>query len=110
MANLTDLFYLDMSSNKFEGRIPSFRKSKNLTYVDLSDNQLTSEIPSGNWEGLLSLTYVGLEYNAFNGSIPSSLLAIPSMQRIQLSNNQFGGQIPEFPNVSSSLLDSAATN
>ncbi|KAB5520049.1 hypothetical protein DKX38_024368 [Salix brachista] len=27
------------------------------------------------------------------------------MQRIQLSNNRFGGQIHEFPNVSSSLLD-----
>ncbi|KAJ6778093.1 LEUCINE-RICH REPEAT RECEPTOR PROTEIN KINASE EMS1-LIKE [Salix koriyanagi] len=105
IANLTQLFYLDLSSNKFEGRIPSFRKSKNLTYVDLSHNQLTGEIPSGHWEGLLSLTYVDLGCNAFNGSIPSSLFAIPSMQRIQLSNNRFGGQIPEFPNVSSSLLD-----
>ncbi|KAB5520048.1 hypothetical protein DKX38_024367 [Salix brachista] len=69
VANLTQLFYLDLSSNKFEGRIPSFRRSEELTYVDLSRNNLTGEIPSGHWEGLLSLTYVGLGYNAFNGSI-----------------------------------------
>ncbi|KAJ6750360.1 hypothetical protein OIU85_000939 [Salix viminalis] len=98
IANLTQLFYLDLSYNKFEGRIPSFRKSKNLTYVHLTRNNLTGEIPSGHWEGLLSLTHVGLGNNAFNGSIPSSLFAIPSMQWIQLRNNRFGGQIPEFPN------------
>jgi Leucine-rich repeat (LRR) protein len=105
MANLTQLFYLDLSSNKFEGTLPSFGMSKNLTYVDVSHNQLTGEIPSSHWEGLRSLTHVDLGYNAFNGSIPSSLFAIPSLQKIQLSNNRFGGQIPEFPNVSSSLLD-----
>ncbi|KAJ6968950.1 receptor-like protein 12 [Populus alba x Populus x berolinensis] len=105
MANLTQLFYLDLSSNNFTGTLPSFRKSKNLTYVDVSHNQLTGEIPSSHWEGLRSLTYVDLGYNVFSGSIPSSLFAIPSLQRIQLSNNRFGGQIPEFPNVSSSLLD-----
>jgi Leucine-rich repeat (LRR) protein len=105
MANLTQLFYLDLSSNKFEGTLPSFGMSKNLTYVDVSHNQLTGEIPSSHWEGLRSLTHVDLGYSAFNGSIPSSLFAIPSLQKIQLSNNRFGGQIPEFPNVSSSLLD-----
>nr|TKR90255.1 hypothetical protein D5086_0000236350 [Populus alba] len=72
--------------------------------LDLS-NQLKGEIPSSHWEGLRSLTHVDLGYNAFTGSTPSSLFAIPSLQKLQLSNNRFGGQIPEFPNVSSSLLD-----
>ncbi|KAG5253400.1 receptor protein [Salix suchowensis] len=82
IANLTQLFYLDLSSNKFEG-----------------------EIPSGHWEGLLSLTYVDLGCNAFNGSIPSSFSnklegPIPSsvfdlanLNVLDLSSNKLNGTV-----------------
>ncbi|KAI9380596.1 hypothetical protein POPTR_016G120532v4 [Populus trichocarpa] len=116
---------LDLSDNKFlQGSFPEFHQNLSLQTLLLSNTnfsgtlpqsigelqklsriELVGEIPSSHWEGLRSLTHVDLGYNAFNGSIPSSLFAIPSLQKIQLSNNRFGGQIPEFPNVSSSLLD-----
>ncbi|KAJ6303461.1 hypothetical protein OIU77_017358 [Salix suchowensis] len=93
IANLTQLFYLDLSSNKFEGRIPSFRKSKNLTYVDLSHNQLTGEIPSGHWEGLLSLTYVDLGSNKLEGPIPSSVFDLANLNVLDLSSNKLNGTV-----------------
>ncbi|CAK7343842.1 unnamed protein product [Dovyalis caffra] len=95
---------IDLSSNMLTGSIPSFSTSKKLTYVDLYLNQLTGEVPSSHWEGLLNLAFVDLGHNALSGSIPLSLFAIPSLQTMQLSNNRFWGQVPEFPNVSSSLL------
>ncbi|KAL7248600.1 hypothetical protein ACSBR2_003355 [Camellia fascicularis] len=80
MANLSHLVYLDFSSNNFTGLIPSFQMSKNLTYIDLSHNALTGPVPSSYFEGFSNL-------------------------KMQLSNNQFGGQVARFPNVSLSPLN-----
>ncbi|KAJ9128927.1 hypothetical protein P3X46_034322 [Hevea brasiliensis] len=103
MVNLTELVYLDFSCNKFSGPIPSWGRSKKLMYIDFSHNQLSGEIPSTQWAGLLNLTYVDLRFNSLNGNIPSSLFAIPSLRKIQLSSNQFTGQVPIISGVSPSL-------
>ncbi|KAJ0027799.1 hypothetical protein Pint_34908 [Pistacia integerrima] len=104
MANLTQIVYLDLSFNRFTGPIPSFQRSKNLSYLDLSRNQLTGAIPA-NWEQLQNLVYVDLSLNSLNGSIPPSLFDILSLQKLQLANNQIEGQVPDFQDASSSLLD-----
>ncbi|KAI8557087.1 hypothetical protein RHMOL_Rhmol05G0307400 [Rhododendron molle] len=104
-ANLSQLVYLDFSSNNFTGPIPSFQGSKNLTYIDLSHNALTGVVLSAHFEGLLDLVYIDLAYNSFTGTIPSSLFSLPSLQKIQLSNNRFGGQISGSSNESPSPLD-----
>ncbi|KAL4606290.1 hypothetical protein ACB092_09G092000, partial [Castanea dentata] len=85
MANLTQLVYLDMSSNYFTGSIPSFSMAKNLIMIDLSYNHLTCQISEG--------------------SIPASLFSLPSLQTLLLGNNHFSGQLHDFSNVSSFLLE-----
>ncbi|XP_028087114.1 receptor-like protein 7 [Camellia sinensis] len=105
MANLSHLVYLDFSSNNFTGPIPSFQMSKNLTYIDFSHNALTGPVPSSYFEGFSNLVNVDLAYNSFNGSIPLSLFYLPSLQKILLSNNQFGGQVAGLKNRSLSPLD-----
>ncbi|XP_058181352.1 receptor-like protein 7 [Rhododendron vialii] len=97
LSTLSQLVYLDFSSNNFSGPIPSFQGSKNLTLLDLSHNALTGEVFPTYFEGLLDLVYIDLSYNSFNGNIPSSLFSLPSLQKILLSNNKFGGQISGFP-------------
>ncbi|KAJ6865337.1 hypothetical protein NC651_035803 [Populus alba x Populus x berolinensis] len=117
MANLTQLFYLDFSSNKFTGTLPSFRKSKNLTYVDVSRNQLTGEVPSSHWNqsklfyldlsdnqitgpvpGWISelglLQYLNLSHNRLTGAIPRSICSTVWLQVLDLSNNSLSGAIP----------------
>ncbi|KAK0584710.1 hypothetical protein LWI29_017466 [Acer saccharum] len=105
ISDLTELVYLDLSDNNFSGQIPSFHMSKNLTYLDLSRNVLTGVISSTDWPQLVNLVYVDLRNNLLNGIIPPSLFELPSLQKLQLANNQFDGQVLELTNASSSILD-----
>ncbi|XP_073154636.1 receptor-like protein 7 [Henckelia pumila] len=105
ITNLTELVDVDFSFNAFTGSIPSFRMSKKLNYIDLSYNKLMGSISSRHFEGLMNLTFINLGFNSLNGSIPSYLFSLPSLQKLQLSNNQFSDQVREFSTAESSNLD-----
>ncbi|KAL0309995.1 UNVERIFIED_CONTAM: Receptor-like protein 33 [Sesamum radiatum] len=105
IANLTELEILDISSNNFTGSLPLFQLSKKLIYVDAGRNSLTGLLSSKHFEGLTNLEYINLGHNLLSSSIPSSLFALPSLQKLELSNNQFHGQVKEFSNPSSSSLE-----
>ncbi|XLS48498.1 hypothetical protein HN51_022856, partial [Arachis hypogaea] len=105
LSNLKGLSYLDLSFNNFTGPIPSFGMARKLSYIDLSRNNFSGSIPSSaHFEGLQNLISINLGYNSIGGKIPSSLFRLPLLQKIQLSNNQFG-QLDELKNVSSSKLN-----
>jgi Leucine-rich repeat (LRR) protein len=77
-----------------------------VTGVDLSRESISGTLD--NTSSLFSLQYLqflDLSYNSLVGSIPISLFSLPSLLELQLSNNQFSGQLNEFPNVSSYWLD-----
>lgn len=105
MGNLTQLEYFDLSANSFVGSIPSFTLAKNLTQLMLQHNHLNGTITSTDWGNLLNLQILYLHNNSFQGSVPLSLFKLPSVEKIQLSYNQFTGLSRGFPNVSSSRLD-----
>ncbi|KAE8696510.1 hypothetical protein F3Y22_tig00110656pilonHSYRG00024 [Hibiscus syriacus] len=105
ISHLHQLVHLDLSFNNFTGGIPRFDLSKNLAYFDLSHNKLSGKIESFKWEGLQNLTHIVLSHNSFRGSIPSSLVALPLMKKVQLSNNLFSGGFPGVPKGRQSLLD-----
>ncbi|KAL8504879.1 hypothetical protein ACS0TY_016171 [Phlomoides rotata] len=104
ISNLTELIHLDFSFNSFTGTIPLFHMSKKLAYLDLSRNSLTGSLTSKHFEDLSKLESISLVNNSLNGSIPASLFALPSLQKLQLSNNKFSSQISEFP-ISFTSLD-----
>ena len=91
MAILTQLVYLNMSFNNFTGPIPSFNMAKNLTQINLSHNYLRGQITSTDWKHLSNLVNLDLGSNSLYGSIPVSLFSLSSLQKLQLSNNQFSG-------------------
>ncbi|XP_028087120.1 receptor-like protein 30 [Camellia sinensis] len=96
VANLSQLVYLDLSSNNFSGLIPSIQMSKNLTYIDLFHNALRGPVPFTHLDGLSNLGNIHLAYNSCGGSISSSLFSLLSLQKIQLFDNQIGGQVTGF--------------
>ncbi|KAK4794217.1 hypothetical protein SAY86_012211 [Trapa natans] len=107
MSELSHLAYLDFSINEFNGTIPSFTASRNLTRIILSHNALTGDINSTQWEYLQNLQTLDLRNNLLQGSIPSSLFALPHIQKVQLSENKFSGevQLNESSNFSAYRLD-----
>jgi len=87
-SNLTGLILIHLSNNYFAGTVPSsIAKLQYLEQFFIQDNML-----SGN------LT------NVFNGSLQKSLI------NVELTNNQFTGQLPDGLFLSSSLVSVAAVS
>ncbi|XP_020421476.1 leucine-rich repeat receptor protein kinase MSP1 [Prunus persica] len=103
MENLTQLVSVDLSWNKFNGSIPFFSMAKNLTLINLSFNLLTGQINSSHWENHTNLVNLDLRFNLLDGTIPPSLFSLPLLQKLQLSDNEFSGQLLEF--ATTSVLD-----
>ncbi|GKV06067.1 hypothetical protein SLEP1_g17998 [Rubroshorea leprosula] len=92
IGNLKGLSIMDLSFCNFKGSIPN------------SIGSLTNLISFIHWENLSYLVNLELGNNSLEGTIPSPLFSLPSLQIIYLANNQFSGQIGDFPVVSSSQL------
>ncbi|KAF3946846.1 hypothetical protein CMV_026932, partial [Castanea mollissima] len=105
LLNFEVLTYLDLSGNNFIGQLPEV--TTNLTQIFSSNNssnsQLVNKIPS-NLESLI------LSGNLLNGTIPSWVYTIPSLQYLLLDNNRFTGQIDEFQHNSLNDLDLSNNN
>ncbi|XP_015165207.1 receptor-like protein 12 [Solanum tuberosum] len=95
MGELTALKALNFSHNRLQGRIPSSLGNLSLVgSLDLSVNQLSGEIP----KQLASLKY--LEYfftseNNLTEEIPSSICNLTSLVILDLARNNLKGVIPQ---------------
>ncbi|KAK4594576.1 hypothetical protein RGQ29_018312 [Quercus rubra] len=115
LSNLTQITSLDLSYNNFGGQCPwSLLNNAGLTYLDLSHNNFIGQLPdlstnrtkvsssnsSSNSQSVSqipsNLVALWLSDNLLNGTIPSWLYDIPSLQYLILANNQLTGHIGEF--------------
>ncbi|KAL5761318.1 hypothetical protein ACOSQ2_020156 [Xanthoceras sorbifolium] len=86
---------LDLSSNKFEGRIPDMvGKLKSLKVVNFSHNNLIAHIPLS-LENMTELESLNLSSNRLKGEIPKQLTNLTSLSVLNLSYNQLVGPIPQ---------------
>ncbi|KAH0980601.1 hypothetical protein GBA52_007778 [Prunus armeniaca] len=86
---------IDISSNKFEGKIPEFIGNiKELRSLNISRNILTGSIPSslGNLRNLESLD---LSQNKLSGQIPQQLTRLTFLGYFDVSHNNLIGPIPQ---------------
>ncbi|GKV31137.1 hypothetical protein SLEP1_g39871 [Rubroshorea leprosula] len=85
--------HFDLSLNSFQGPIPIFlRNITSLTFINLSRNEFGLMV---DWLGdLKRLRYLDLSWNAFVGSIPSSLGTISTLRELYLSGNKLNETIP----------------
>ncbi|PWA13707.1 Leucine-rich repeat-containing protein [Artemisia annua] len=100
---MKQLEWLDLSSNEIHGQIPHWAGEigvNELYYLNLSHNFITG-LPHFQWYGL---QYLLLQSNLIEGPFPPSICNMSKLQNLDMSNNRFGGLIPQcFGNISKSL-------
>nr|XP_025608426.1 receptor-like protein 9DC3 [Arachis hypogaea] len=93
LANLTQISRLDCSHNKFQGSLPrKITGFLSLTELILNDNLLNETIPSWCFS-LPFLTSLDLSNNQFTGNI--STISSHSLQYLYLCGNKLQGNIPK---------------
>ncbi|XP_008227120.2 PREDICTED: receptor-like protein 12 [Prunus mume] len=127
LGNFTQIMRLDLSGNNFGGQIPwSLLNLETLTYLELSGNNYVGQFPEVDSNSTLisslydfskqqlvgpiprHLTELNLYGNQLNGTIPSWLGSLPSLEWLDLGINQLSGNIIEFQSRSLSRLSLSA--
>uniref|UniRef100_A0A0D3DTH4 Leucine-rich repeat-containing N-terminal plant-type domain-containing protein n=1 Tax=Brassica oleracea var. oleracea TaxID=109376 RepID=A0A0D3DTH4_BRAOL len=110
-----NLYYLDISANQIEGRVPDWLWMSELVYLDISKNALTGfdgpkdaiqtsplemlDISSNTFQDPFPLLpnstrFFSASDNQFSGEIPTTICGLVSLDTLLLSNNRFIGSIP----------------
>ncbi|XP_052177645.1 receptor-like protein 7 [Diospyros lotus] len=91
-----DIFIgIDLSSNKFEGRIPRSLGDLNvLQLLNLSNNELSGGIPSFLGD-LSNLEALDLAQNKLSGDIPQQLTQLTFLEFFNVSHNNLSGHVPK---------------
>ena len=93
-GGLTELTYLDLTTNGLSGEFPSeLLNLTKLSVLNLASNELSGEIPS-DLENLDKLVYLSLRDNRFSGAIPTQLGNLTKLTDLSLGDNQLTGAIP----------------
>ncbi|XP_039007110.1 receptor protein kinase-like protein At4g34220 [Hibiscus syriacus] len=105
------LRHLDLSSNFFNGTLPSsIFNSTELQVLSLSDNVISGELPEATG-GMTGLQILNLSDNALAGKVPHNLTALQNLTVVSLRSNYFSGDVPggfdsvELLDLSSNLLN-----
>ncbi|XP_062029899.1 receptor-like protein 2 [Rosa rugosa] len=94
-SSLSRLEILDLSYNFLFGELPFSLPSGNMRRLDLSSNHFNGSIPSSFFQQAWNLTSFNVSNNTFSGSIPSSIClhSIPLIHILDFSFNNFNGSI-----------------
>ncbi|KAL6010381.1 hypothetical protein ACLOJK_000812 [Asimina triloba] len=95
IGNLSSLEVFNMGNNKISSEIPEeLVNCRNLSFLDLGKNGFGGDIQKifGRFE---QVEFLVLSGNSYTGGITESgILKLPKVIRLNLSNNQFSGQLP----------------
>ncbi|KAF8026550.1 hypothetical protein BT93_F3136 [Corymbia citriodora subsp. variegata] len=92
---LATLTIVDLSSNKFQGKIPDvIGELRLLKGLNLSHNNLEGHIPLPLGK-LSELEWLDLSSNELSGTIPTELTNLTSLEVLNVSSNRLIGSIPQ---------------
>lgn len=110
LGRLSGLEILSLRSNGFSGPFPQdFYSLGNLTSMYLQFNNFEGSLPQ-NFSVWKYLSVINWSNNAFNGSIPSSLSNLTHLTALSLSGNSLSCHIPDLNVPSLQLLDLSHNN
>lgn len=99
-GNYSRVIYLDISGsvdtfNEISGQIPeAVGALTELRYLDFSSNNMNGTIPDS-FKNLKNLRYLDLENNQFTGELPLYFATFEKLNTLKLANNDFQGPIPK---------------
>uniref|UniRef100_A0ACD5ULP4 Uncharacterized protein n=1 Tax=Avena sativa TaxID=4498 RepID=A0ACD5ULP4_AVESA len=95
LTNCTRLQFLDISSNVFGGDVQeAFGEFVSLKYLVLHHNDYTGGIVSSGVLRLPELARLDLSFNEFSGNLPLEVADMKSLKYLMLAENNFSGEIP----------------
>ncbi|XP_058010232.1 receptor like protein 21-like [Hevea brasiliensis] len=94
LANNTRLEFLSLRNNSLIGQfhIQPYPLEKAI-HVDLSDNQIEGQLQENVGKQFPHLISLNLSKNAFEGSLPASICDITNLKELDLSFNNFSGEV-----------------
>ncbi|XP_022735489.1 receptor kinase-like protein Xa21 [Durio zibethinus] len=94
VANLSNMFLLDLSNNKISGSIPAtIGGLRNVQSLTLQTNELQGPIPEKIC-GLERLYTLSLSFNKLSGPMPACLGNLTSLRNLYLGSNKLSYAIP----------------
>ena len=93
LVHMTNLDFLDLSSNRLEGTIPIPVTGSEVVVLDYSNNSFSS-IVSKFGRYLTNAIYINLSKNKLSGRIPASVCSLNNLDIMDLSYNYFAGPVP----------------
>ncbi|EAY95823.1 hypothetical protein OsI_17692 [Oryza sativa Indica Group] len=96
LSPLENLKALFLAGNRFSGPFPaSVASLRRLRSIDLAGNRLSGALPPGIEVAFPHLTFLRLDANHFNGSLPAWNQS--SLKLLNVSYNNFSGPVPVTP-------------
>lgn len=91
---LQQLSYLDLSTNRLKGRIPSvlFQKLTNLEQISLEHNEFIFDLTSHIGQ-LTALHTLSIGRNYLSGTFPQSMVNLSNLKSLVVGPNQFTGNL-----------------
>ncbi|XP_021722445.1 piriformospora indica-insensitive protein 2-like [Chenopodium quinoa] len=95
LGNMPRLREVYLSGNPLGGAIPEIWKNlRGILGIGLSGVGLVGNIPSSMGVFLTNVSYIGLDNNKLEGTIPKELGLLEHVNEMNLQNNQLSGGIP----------------
>ncbi|KAL0665045.1 hypothetical protein Bca4012_101883 [Brassica carinata] len=94
LGSLNKLHVLDLSLNQLSGNFPSsIGEMKNISFLDLSHNKLSGVLPRPLFTGCFSLQILQLSHNQLGGDVLPGQTNLTSLAVLRMDNNLFTGEI-----------------